>query len=130
MVERQPEKLKVVGSSPIPDIMLFFASWVFCLLFINNFPSNTNGFIVTGLICTIIIIVNLNHQKGIFIVTKPLLPFFLKVSFNSFYQMIFFLINFSRSLPSKPLKGKWKPLFKKSSYFGIYRSCRNQHLNK
>ena len=34
MVERQPEKLKVVGSSPIPDIMFLFSFIIIIIL--NN----------------------------------------------------------------------------------------------
>ena len=33
MVERQPEKLKVVGSNPIPDKMLYLFIYVFILCF-------------------------------------------------------------------------------------------------
>ena len=36
VVERQPEKLKVVGSNPIPDKMLFLLYFVFLLIITNS----------------------------------------------------------------------------------------------
>ena len=40
MVERQPEKLKVVGSSPIPNIMFFFILCIFIIIFNSSISVN------------------------------------------------------------------------------------------
>ena len=45
-------------------------------------------------------------------------------SYENFKKMVFFLY----ILPTSALK--WKPLFKKTSYFGVYKANRNKWLNK
>ena len=48
------------------------------------------------------------------------------------YFMYKFLAKFFSYTSVHALKKnlKWKPLFKKSSYFGLYRATKNQYLNK
>lgn len=46
------------------------------------------------------------------------------VLFSNFYVKLKLYLNY------KGFFLKWKPLFKKSSYFGIYRATKNQFLNK
>jgi len=58
--------------------------------------------------------------------------FCIKVYYFFFKNLCkYLLLKFFKILPLLNIfKLKWKPLFKKSSYFGIYRSTRNQFLNK
>jgi len=130
VVERQPEKLKVVGSNPIPDKMLFLLYFVFFLILTNFF-----GFVfdfTPTLFLGLVVILNYSLKHTTFSVSFINVKYF---GINIFLQLnllrVFFkttsikyLLNFQLGLL------KWKPLFKKSSYFGIYRSTRNQFLNK
>lgn len=131
MVERQPEKLNVVGSSPILDKMLYLLFLI--LLFCNNLIKMyfyvyilyiclffytffklffKNTFYKTSTSTYLLLNVLLRKLKLTFIFSGRVLSKFSKVSFIRCYRV------------------KWKPLFKKSSYFGIYRSSKNQFLNK
>ena len=77
MVERQPEKLKVVGSNPIPDKMLFLLYFV-VFLALNNF--NSFGFNIT---------------PSLFILLNLFLVFFLKHTTTnvSFIGLKYFYVN-------------------------------------
>ena len=130
MVERQPEKLKVVGSNPIPDKMLFLLYFVFFLILTNFF-----GFVfdfTPTLFLGLVVILNYSLKHTTFSVSFINVKYF---GINIFLQLNLLRVFFKTTsikylLNSRLGLLKWKPLFKKSSYFGIYRSTRNQFLNK
>lgn len=127
MVERQPEKLKVVGSNPIPDIMLFLVLW-FLFLVLND----------------VLIVIFFNQFFLIFYILLYVLRNYTvrKVTFLNIPYCVINTINFLKYVLLKDLyhlynnfkfknnQLRWKPLFKKSSYFGIYRANTNKWLNK
>ena len=130
MVERQPEKLKVVGSNPLPDKMLFLLYFVFFLILTNFF-----GFVfdfTPTLFLGLVVILNYSLKHTTFSVSFINVKYF---GINIFLQLNLLRVFFKTTsikylLNSRLGLLKWKPLFKKSSYFGIYRSTRNQFLNK
>ena len=130
MVERQPEKLKVVGSNPIPDKMLFLLYFVFFLILTNFFGFVFN--FTPTLFLGLVVILNYSLKHTTFSVSFINVKYF---GINIFLQLNLLRVFFKTTsikylLNSRLGLLKWKPLFKKSSYFGIYRSTRNQFLNK
>ncbi len=129
MVERQPEKLKVVGSNPIPDKMLFLLYFILFLtlgtfnVFIFDFTPISFLFLISFL--------GFFLKNTSFYVSSFNYKYFFT---NIFLQISLFGLHFVDLCTKYKLihlnRLKWKPLFKKSSYFGIYRSTRNQFLNK
>jgi len=130
VVERQPEKLKVVGSNPIPDKMLFLLYFVFFLILTNFFGFVFN--FTPTLFLGLVVILNYSLKHTTFSVSFINVKYF---GINIFLQLNLLRVFFKTTsikylLNSRLGLLKWKPLFKKSSYFGIYRSTRNQFLNK
>jgi hypothetical protein len=130
VVERQPEKLKVVGSNPIPDKMLFLLYFVFFLILTNFFDFVFN--FTPTLFLGLVVILNYSLKHTTFSVSFINVKYF---GINIFLQLNLLRVFFKTTsikylLNSRLGLLKWKPLFKKSSYFGIYRSTRNQFLNK
>ncbi len=136
MVERQPEKLKVVGSNPILDKMLYLFVYV---IFLSFFCLN-QSFIFDFNIFHLVLI----FYSYLFCSFDNWAPNLYNTSYNLSFSLNYlllklkFLVNSISYFSKNLLKNrslslftlKWKPLFKKSSYFGIYRSTRNQFLNK
>ena len=137
VVERQPEKLKVVGSNPILDKMLYLFVYIIFLSFFSLNQSFIFDFNIFHLV--------LVFYSYLFCSFDNWAPNLYNTSYNLSFLLNYlllkvrFLMNsilyFSNNLLknrslSSSFTLKWKPLFKKSSYFGIYRSTRNQFLNK
>ena len=135
MVERQPEKLKVVGSSPIPNKMGYLLVCSLFLIYSNFFIAYILVlqpyiiYIYLGLYC----IISLVLRKKNIIVSNFNLYFLINHFFNKTQMLSIVFFKFIKRFSYYWVSNhslKWKPLFKKSSYFGIYRSTKNQYLNK
>ena len=136
MVERQPEKLKVVGSNPIPDKMLYFFVYIVFLICFSFFTSPLLDFNVFHLIIIFYsyLFCDFGFWNSKSHTTSYNLSFFLsyvllKVKLLTF-STLNYTLNIFKNLTFFSFSLRWKPLFKKSSYFGIYRSTKNQFLNK
>jgi len=108
--------------------MLFLLYFVFFLTLTNFFDFNFTPTLFLGLV----LILNYFLKYTTFGVSFINVKYFVT---NIFLQLnllrVFFKTTSIKYLLNSQLGLlKWKPLFKKSSYFGIYRSTRNQFLNK
>jgi hypothetical protein len=110
--------------------MLFLLYFVFFLILTNFF-----GFVfdfTPTLFLGLVVILNYSLKHTTFSVSFINVKYF---GINIFLQLNLLRVFFKTTsikylLNSRLGLLKWKPLFKKSSYFGIYRSTRNQFLNK
>ena len=136
MVERQPEKLKVVGSNPIPDKMLYLFIYVFGLLLCGFNPVLVFDLTIFHLFIIFYsyLFCDFFFFKATVYTTTYNVSFFLHYLYIQLKLIVlsaaYYITTFYKSTSITIFTLKWKPLFKKSSYFGIYRSTRNQHLNK
>lgn len=164
MVERQPEKLNVVGSNPILNKMSTLVIYSLLLIYYETAEQLVNvhlpnfiwgvvkelfswenyyiiwmiyytdvaGYVEEYGYCIAYSLVIIFIQSNS-ILTRYNLYFLLHYFLNNLIVIFTILKKNISKLKHIPLWVsfiKWKPLFKKSSYFSIYRSTKNRFLNK